>query len=120
MIIAFQYFIGIPLLPSNVTIGSNTSTSSIILSWLPTQFAPDSYNISYSCWLLCGSFVQHPTVSAAKGTSSSHTIPADPGSNCTVDITAVFGNNTSNTVSARTNTLFAGMYIQHMYQHDFK
>ena len=112
MIIAIQYFIGIPLLPSNVTIESNTS--SIILSWLPTQFTPDSYNISYSCQLICGLFVQHPTVSA-KGTSSSYTIPADPGSNCTISITAVFGSNTSNTVTARNNTLIAGtyVYIQH-------
>ena len=84
-----------------------------MLSWLPTQFTPDSYKISYSCQLLCGSFVQqHPTVSA-NGASSSHIIPADPGSHCAVSITAVFGSNTSNTVTATTSTLFSGIYNMH-------
>ena len=98
----------IPQLPSNLTINSTSNASSIMVSWLPTQFTPDSYKISYSCQLLCGSLVQHPTVSA-NGASSSCIIPADPGSHCAVSITAVFGSNTSNTVTATTNTLFAGI-----------
>ena len=79
-----------------------------MVTWLPTQFIPDSYKISYSCWLLCGSFVSHATVSAYV-TLSFHIIPADPGSNCSVSITAVFGSNISNTVTNTTITLFAGM-----------
>ena len=81
-----------------------------MVSWLPTQFTPDSYNIFYACQLLCGLFVQHPTVSA-NGTSSSRIIPADPGSHCVVSITAVFGSNTSNAVTAITSTSFKGSYI---------
>ena len=83
-----------------------------MLSWLPTQFTPDSYKISYSCLLLCGSFAQHPTVSANRA-SSSRIISADPGSHCAVSVTAVFGSNTSNTVTATTSTLFAGLYTTH-------
>ena len=93
-------------LPNNITIDSNAS--SIMVSWLPTQFTPDSYKISYSCWLLCGLPVPHPTVSA-NGASSPHVISANPGSQCTVSVTAVFGSNTSNTVTATTNTLFTGI-----------
>ena len=105
----YYHYADIPLLPSNVTIDNNAS--SIILSWVPAQFTPDSYEISYSCVLLCGSPVHYyPTVSA-NGTSSTHIIHADPGSHCAVSITAVFGSNTSNTVTARTNTLFAGIYM---------
>ena len=100
------HYVDIPQLQSNITINSNTS--SIMLSWLPTQFTPDSYKISYSCQLLCGSVVDHPKVSA-NGASSSHKIPADPGSHCVVSVTAVFGSSTSNTVTATTNTLFAGI-----------
>ena len=83
-----------------------------MLSWLPTQFTPDSYKISYSCLLLCGSIVQHPTVSA-NGTSSSHIVSADPYSQCFVNVTAVFSNNTSNAVTGITFTLFTGICIQH-------
>ena len=104
--ISYPMYADIPRLPPNITIDSNAS--SIMLSWLPTQFTPDSYKISYSCQLLCGSVVLHPTVSA-NGASSSHVIPSDPGSHCIVSVTAVFGSNTSNTVTATTNTLFAGM-----------
>ena len=101
-----MYYADIPQLPNNITIDINAS--SIMLSWLPTQFIPDSYKISYSCQLLCGSFVPHPTVSA-NGASSSHIISANPGSHCAVNVTAVFGSNTSNTVTATTSTLFAGI-----------
>ena len=102
------HYVDIPRLPSNITIDNNAY--SIILSWLPTQFTPDSYNISYSCWLLCGLLVQHPKVSA-NGALSSRVIPADPGSHCAVSVKAVFGSYTSNTVTATTMTLFTG--IQH-------
>ena len=102
-----HHYVDIPRLPSPLTIDSNAS--SIMVTWLPTKFIPDNYKISYSCWLLCGSFVSRPTVSA-NVTSSSHIIPADPGSNCSVSITAVFGSNISNTVTNTTITSFAGMY----------
>ena len=103
----YHYYVDIPLLPSNITLDSNASY--IMLSWLPTQFTPDSYEISYSCQFLCGSVVKHSTVSA-NGASSSHIIPADPGSHCAVNVTAVFDSNTSNTVTATTSTLFTGIY----------
>ena len=105
----YYHYVDIPKLPSNITLDSNAS--SIMLSWLPTQFTPDSYNISYSCLLLCVLFVPHPTVSA-NGLSSSHILSADPGSHCIVSVTAVFGSNTSNAVTATTSTLSAG--IQHI------
>ena len=103
-------YVDIPRLPSSITIKSiDTNASSIMVSWLPTQFTPDSYKISYSCWLFkCGLSVQHPTVSA-NGASSSHIISADPISLCAVNVTAVFGSNTSNTVTTTIITLFAGI-----------
>ena len=73
-----------------------------------TQFTPDSYKISYSCWLLCGSLVLHPTVSV-NGASSSHIISANPGSHCAVSVTAVFGGSISNTITATTTTSFKGI-----------
>ena len=105
-------YVDIPHLPSPITIDSNTS--SIMVSWLQTHFTPDSYKISYSCQLLCNLFVQHPTVSANRA-SSSHIISADPGSDCVVSITAVFGSITSNTVTNTTITLSAGMYNTSVY-----
>ena len=102
----YHYYVDIPLLPSNLTIDNKASF--IMVSWLPTQFTPDSYKISYSCQLLCGLFVPHSTVSA-NGASSSRIIPADPGSHCSVSVTAVFGSNTSNTVTTSTSTLFSGI-----------
>ena len=107
----YYHYADIPQLPSNITIDSNAS--SIMVSWLPTQFTPDSYKISYSCWLLCGSTISHLTVSA-NGASSSHIVSADPYNQCFFTVTAVFGSNTSNTVTGITFTLFTGIYIQHM------
>ena len=102
----YYHNVDIPQLPSPITIDSNAS--SIMLSWLPTQFTPDSYNISYSCWLLCGSTISHLTVSV-KGASSSHILSANPYSSCFISIIAVFGSNTSNTVTNTTLTLSAGI-----------
>ena len=102
-------YVDIPRLPSPITIKTiDSNASSIMVSWLPTQFTPDSYKISYSCQLLCVLFVPHPTVSA-NGLSSFHILSADPGSHCIVSVTAVFGSNTSNTVTATTSTLFLGI-----------
>ena len=87
--------------------------SSIMVSWTPPQFAPDSYNISYSCQLLCHSELYPSSSDTVNGTATTHTITSlNAGSNCTVSVTAVFGSNSSNTVTSSTNTTSAGI-LQH-------
>ena len=101
----------IPQLSSAPTL--NPNTSSIILSWLPTQLTPNSYRISYSCQLICGSSVTNQTVTV-DGMSTTHILSAAPGSSCSVSVMAVFGTSIlSNTVTSSTNTTSAGMYKTH-------
>ena len=79
------------------------------MSWTPPQFAPDSYNISYSCQLLCHSELYLSSSDTVNGTATTHTITSlNAGSNCTVSVTAVFGSSSSNTVTSSTNTTTAG------------
>ena len=97
----------IPQLSSVLSL--NPNTSSITVSWSPTQFTPDSYNISYSCQLLCGSSVIDQTATV-NGSSTTHILPAAPSSSCSVSVVAVFGTSiVSNTVTSSTNTTSAGM-----------
>ena len=108
----FYFGADIPQLSSAPTLNSNI-ISSITVSWSPTQFTPDSYNISYSCQLLCGSSVINQTVTV-DGTSTTHILSAAPGSSCSVSVTALFGTSiVSNTVTSSTNTTSAGMYKTH-------
>ena len=89
----------------------NPNTSSIIVSWSPTQFTPNSYRISYSCQLICGSSVTNQTVTV-DGMSTTHILSATPGSSCSVSVMAEFGtSNFSNTVTSSTNATSAGMYM---------
>ena len=96
----------IPLLPSAPMLYANTS--SIVISWSPTQFTPTSYKLSYSCHLLCDSSSNQKNSSNASGTVTTHKIAVPPGSTCAVNVTAVFGSNSSNTITHFTNTLSAG------------
>ena len=107
--VEFVYFFGvdIPQLSSSPTLNSNTS--SIVVSWSPTQFTPNNYSISYSCQLICGSSVTNQTVTV-DGTSTTHILSATPGSSCSVSVMAVFDTSiVSNTVTSSTNTTSAGM-----------
>ena len=99
----------IPLLPSAPMLYPNTS--SIVVSWSPTQFTPTSYKLSYSCNPLCASSSNQKNTSSANGTITTHKIAAAPGSTCMVNVTAVFGNNSSNTITNFTNTLSAGVSL---------
>ena len=81
-----------------------------MVSWLPPQYPPDSYTVSYSCQLLCGSTSSSGSNNVPNGPATSHTISSlSPGSNCTVSVTAKFGTNTSNTIISSTITTSAGI-----------
>ena len=81
------------------------TTSSIVVSWSPPQFPPDSYSVSYSCRLLCVSEIYSSSSDTVNGSVTTHTITSlNAGSNCTVSVTAVYGSNTSNTITSSTNT----------------
>ena len=101
----------IPQLSSAPTL--NPNSSSIILSWSPTQLTPNKYRISYSCQLICGSLVTHQAFTV-DGNSTSRILSATPGSSCSVSVLAVFGTSIfSNTVTSSINTTSAGMYMIH-------
>ena len=86
------------------------TTSSIMVSWSPPQFPPDSYNVSYSCQLLCVSELYLSSSDTVNGSVTTHTITSlNAGSNCTVSVTAVYGSNTSNTIISSTDTMSAGI-----------
>ena len=96
----------IPQLKNNTSL--NSSSTSIMVSWSsPGEFAADSYIVSYFCQNFCGS--QQTSSEAVGGTATTHTIsPLNAGSSCNVNVTAVFGNETSNTVTNSTNTTSTG------------
>ena len=81
-----------------------------MVSWSPPQFPPDSYNVSYSCQLLCASELYLSSSDTVNGSVTTHTIISlNAGSNCTVSVTAVYGSNTSNTITSSTDTTLAGI-----------
>ena len=81
-----------------------------MVSWSPPQFPPDSYNVSYSCQLLCVSELYLSSSDTVNGSVTTHTITSlNAGSNCTVSVTAVYGSNTSNTITSSTVTMSAGI-----------
>ena len=94
----------LPQLSDNLSL--TPTTSSIVVSWSPPQFPPDSYNVSYSCQLLCVSELYLSSSDTVNGSVTTHTITSlNAGSNCTViSVTAVYGSNTSNTITSSTNT----------------
>ena len=101
------YYTDIPQLSSVPTLAP--SSTSIMVSWTPTQFTPSGYRVGYSCQLICGSSSVQQT-DTVSGSLTEHTITSiAPGSTCTVSVTAVFGSsNMSNMISSSTNTLSAG------------
>ena len=99
--------LGIPQLQSSPNL--DPRVNSIIVSWTPTQFPPDSYNVSHSCQLICGSALTQLT-DTVNGTSTTYTFSAAPGSRCSVSIVAIFNPNyTTDTIISSTNTLSAGI-----------
>ena len=81
-----------------------------MVSWSPPQFPPDSYIVSYSCQLLCVSELYLSSSDTVNGSVTTHTITSlNAGSNCTVSVTAVYGSNTSNTITSSTDTISAGI-----------
>ena len=84
------------------------STYSIMVSWTPPQLTPSRYNVSYSCHLLCDTQQTPGTATAAGGDNTTIISPLNAGSSCTVNVTAVFGSISSNTVTSSANTTSAG------------
>ena len=81
----------------------------IMVTWTPPLLTPSYYNISYLCSLLCDSQQISENSTIVAGEAVTHTIHSlNAGSRCTASVTAVFGNNTSNTVTNSTNTTSAG------------
>ena len=102
------YYTDIPQL-SSVPILAPSSTS-IIVSWTPTEFTPSSYRVDSSCQLICGSSPEQQT-DIVSGSLTEHTISSSitPGSTCTVSVIAVFGSSImSITIMSSNNTLSAG------------
>ena len=103
--------LAIPQLSGTPTLTPNTT--SIMVSWIHPTYFPESYNVSYYCQLLLVCDSQTPSVktNTVTGTANSHTISSlNAGSSCTVSVKAVFGGNTSNTVTSSTNTSTSGSY----------
>ena len=99
----FNIAVQLPQLSDDLSLAP--TTSSIVVSWSPPQFPPDSYNVSYSCQLLCVSELYLSSSDTVNGSVTTHTITSlNAGSNCTVSVTAVYGSNTSNTITSSTNT----------------
>ena len=82
-----------------------------MVSWTAPQYTPDSYTVSYSCQLLCGSTSSSSeSNNIPKGGATTYNISSlSPGSNCTVNVTGNFGTNTSNTVVSSSATASAGI-----------
>ena len=84
-------------------------TFSIMVSWTPPLLTPSYYNITYLCSLLCDSHQISENSTIVAGEAVAHTIHSlNAGSRCTVSVIAVFGNNTSNTITNIVNTTSAG------------
>ena len=103
----------VQLLQLSGNLSLTPTTSSIVVSWSPPQFPPDSYNVSYSCQLLCVSELYLSSSDTVNGSVTTHTITSlYAGSHCTVSITAVYGRYTSNTITLSTNTTLSGIIAQ--------
>ena len=81
-----------------------------MVSWTAPEFiTPNSYNISYSCQLLCGTPSTQGTQVVSDGGTTNYLIaPVAAGANCSVSVVAVFGNKSSNTVTSSTIITSAG------------
>ena len=99
----------VPAIPTITNLSSNTST--IMVSWEIPQLHPQYYNVTYLCHLLCNSHQIiskiHSTI--VDGLASNYTTTClKAGTGCTINVTAVFNDGNSNTVTASTNTTSAG------------
>ena len=98
------------LATSNLTINTNTS---ITVSGTAPEFFPDSYIIFYYCQRLCGAAPQigSTSVMLSENTCYTYTIfEVYFGAACIVNVTAVFNNISSNTVTSSINTTIAGIF----------
>ena len=72
------------------------------------QLRPQYYNITYLCYLLCNSH-QNISKNTKDGNASNYTTSSlKAGTRCNINVTAVFHDGNSNTVTASTNTTSAG------------
>ena len=80
-----------------------------MVSWASPEFAPDNYNISYSCQLLCGTPSTQGTQVVSDGGATNYLLASvAAGASCSVSVVAVFGSKSSNTVTFSTKTRSAG------------
>ena len=102
-------FLDIPQL-NTPTLTMNTNAS-ITVSGIATEYTPDSYFISYYYQRLCGTAPQIGNESIIP-TNTSYTYTISEvyfGATCFVNVTAVFNNISSNTVTTSINTTTAGI-----------
>ena len=79
------------------------------MSWTAPEFAPNSYSLSLSCQLLCGTQSTEGTQVVSDGGATNYLLaPVAAGANCSVSVVAVFGSKSSNTVTSSTITTSAG------------
>ena len=75
-------------------------STSIMVSWMPPQYSPSHYNVSYSCQLLCNSSSTMTDGSVTVSSATTYTISSlAPGSSCNISVVAVYDSiGMSNTV----------------------
>ena len=98
------------LATSNLTINTNTS---ITVSGTAPEVFPDSYIVFYYCQRLCGAAPQigNTSIMPSEKTSYTYTIfEVYFGAACIVNVTAVFNNISSNTVTSSINITIAGIF----------
>ena len=87
-----------------------------MVSWSAPEIDAENYILSYLCQLECSMLSSaREDEEELKGDATDYMIsPLDFGSTCAVNLTALYGNSSSNTVSSSTSTLSAGIYT-HTY-----
>ena len=98
--------VGTPQLSSNLILTSNSSA--VVVSWSAPSYTPDNYTIFYFCQRLCDLSV---TIIETTETSITSQATIAPGTSCTVDVTAMFGSHSSNTIQSSINTTSEGIAI---------
>ena len=103
----FVLFKDIPQLPANPML--TPGSTSIMVSWMQPPYSPSSYNVSYSCQLLCDTSTTQGSVTASSTTTNTISSLAS-GSSCMISVVAVYdGIGMSNTVTSFINTLTLGI-----------
>ena len=81
------------------------------MSWT-AQFPPDNYNFSFTCSRLCDNALTISSVQVVMDVgANNYTITdLDPGNNCSVIVTAMYGSNSTSLETETTNTTSESMY----------